>query len=158
MGNNRARIGGRCYTSTQPTTTMMPIFWVVMDLTSQEHLQALVQAVHSHICVGARNPVVCCPDCTQAQRPALPACVQCFWAEAHVPLRPLDYIYFPSTYVLGLAKDWLILCESFAHPLGYLLLGDRASSEKIPQADSRPLHEKNIKTSSRRRSCYLYRP
>ena len=37
--------------------------------------------------------------------PASPACVQCVRAEAHVPLRPLDYIYSPSTYVLGLAKD-----------------------------------------------------
>ena len=54
-----------------------------------------------------------CPDIRLPVKPrtsgptpghsALPACVQCFWAEAHVPLRPLDYIYFPSTYVLGLA-------------------------------------------------------
>ena len=36
-------------------------------------------------------------------RPAFPACVLWIWAEAHVPLRPLDYIYSPSTYVLGLA-------------------------------------------------------
>ena len=35
--------------------------------------------------------------------PASPACMQCIRAEAHVPLRPLDYIYSPSTYVLGLA-------------------------------------------------------
>ena len=28
--------------------------------------------------------------------PAFPACVQCIWAKAHVPLRPLDYIYSPS--------------------------------------------------------------
>ena len=32
-----------------------------------------------------------------------PACVQRIWAVAHVPLRPLDYIYSPSTYILGLA-------------------------------------------------------
>ena len=29
--------------------------------------------------------------------PASPACVQRIWAEAHVPLRPLDYIYSPTS-------------------------------------------------------------
>ena len=32
-----------------------------------------------------------------------PAYVQCIRSKAHVPLHPLDYIYSPSTYVLGLA-------------------------------------------------------
>ena len=32
-----------------------------------------------------------------------------------------------------------ILCESLAHPLGYFSSELRTSSEKIPQADSRPL-------------------
>ena len=40
-----------------------------------------------------------------ARTSAPPTCVQRVWAVAHVPLRPLDYIYSPSTYVLG-----LVLC------------------------------------------------
>ena len=37
-------------------------------------------------------------------RPLLPTC-SVSGPKAHVPLRPLDYIYSPSTYLLGLAKD-----------------------------------------------------
>jgi len=42
----------------------------------------------------------------------------------------------PGTGSIGLAH---ILCESLAHPLGYFSSELRTSSEKIPQADSRPL-------------------
>ena len=47
------------------------------------------------------------------------------WAVAHVPLRPLrlyiDLLLLFYRVSKGLAH---ILCESFAHPLGYLLLED----------------------------------
>ena len=55
------------------------------------------------------------------------------------PLRPVDYIYSFIPYVLGLALDSSYLCESLAHPLGYFSSEFTTSSEKIPQADSRPL-------------------
>ena len=63
----------------------------------------------------------------------------CLRAEAHVPIRPVDYIYSFIPYVLGLALDSSYLCESLAHPLGYFSSEFTTSSEKIPQVDSRPL-------------------
>ena len=51
-----------------------------------------------------------------------------------------------GTCSIGLAH---ILCESLAHPLGYFSLKLRTSSEKIPQADSRPLsreHHQDLRT------------
>ena len=65
---------------------------------------------------------------------------------AHVPLRPHLPLRGPKLYILLhllLVKVALvlahILCESLAHPLGYFSSELTTSSEKIPQADSRPL-------------------
>ena len=66
------------------------------------------------------------------------------------------YILLPLP--LSRVSDGLahIFCESLAHPLGYFSSELTTSSEKIPQADSRPLQGKTIKTSSRRRTVPLY--
>ena len=58
----------------------------------------------------------------------------------HLPLRGLALYILPHLLLvrvsIGLAH---ILCESLAHPLGYFSSELTTSSEKIPQADSRPL-------------------
>ena len=51
---------------------------------------------------------------------------------------------------IGLAH---ILCESLAHPLGYFSSELRTSSEKIPQADSRPLSREDHQDLRTEKNC-----
>ena len=106
----------------------------------------------------ARNPAGTCPELPEPEtsgptRNFRPACVQRLGPRAHVspshlPLRGLALYILPHLLLvrvsIGLAH---ILCESLDHPLGYFSSELTTSSEKIPQADSRPLQGNTIKTS-----------
>ena len=80
------------------------------------------------------------------------------WAEAHVPLHPICQYKRPLHHFSRVSKGLAHVCVRalLIHLVPF-------SSEIAPprrrsfQADSRPHHGKNLKTS-RRRSCYLYRP
>ena len=56
----------------------------------------------------------------------------------------------PGMGIIGLAH---ILCESLAHPLGYFSSELRTSSEKIPQADSRPLSREDHQDLRTEKNC-----
>jgi hypothetical protein len=76
-----------------------------------------------------------------------PACVQCIWAEAHVPLRPLDYIYFPSTYILGLANVIAHLEIELCSSLWFFSFERPRPLRRRSTPDSRPLTGRSLADS-----------